>query len=940
MESVRFAPFSPLQSAVFHLHMALRIPTRVGDIMSDSTPYGYMIRPWREGRSFLFLHSGRNSFVLELYQNLPFPPMSCDLNGCFFSNGRHGDVLMKLFPEGECLYGCKLVGRMTGSLHLKRQGLGWSLNGSIWLSNKKYSVSGGDLTHVLNDTPLYNEAFNKEKEWIPDSWLFCPNEQELLGLFGGCLCFSFLTQTSPSNFTITCYDSLYHGIHINASHGVCSSSRERIFYGETPQPHDSTLVMLEFGRSYVREFREGERIGGLYVEDFGAIPWKKPPDIRDMKNRKITVGYTDGTHFCEAIDWMRTVENEEMIAECMSSYHLVTQCVSEQSFPEWFLREAYHITEKWKSGRFRWYESRIPNLLIEVDRSTERVESSWKIVGTNGGEFWVQPIPVNPFENGREEYTKVWKRGASEETSTLLRYSETFEEFRSHVEGNVSTLLSLVPRIDAVCYGSGELAWNLSPSAISSDSREYDLVGVLLALNWRLLRLLPFLFIFPSKDVPSSTSRNEGTEQMNSPPSKTHGNQDELPLFSDSPIHLVATENSDLSGNNTPWRHYSFPGVSPSKSVSMFQPFLLSSTRFLLASFHLQECRIPVEPPIDTQRVPDSIPLLQINRISARPDRLRQLDATTRMQASVTGQFLRWIELQDSETLRQSYVHHSHGGQRRSFVVSFIGEGGIDNGGLYRELFATTMQELHNVEWYHILRHVPNFECCEITAGKEDFMFDETADLAFIHAVGRVIGVALISGIQLNFLLSPVLWNLVCDQPIGLTELDCIDTGLARLCRQVLSGEIEHMWNIPSFNGTLLVHPRLFDTKVEPWERESFCEWAIKAVLSEQKKCCETLRDGIMDVFDGPICGMVKAEELMEMVVGVGDVNVEELRRMTKYEGFEETDKEIEWFWRILTQMTVVQRVAFLQFSTARSRLPVFSYQAPLSVGTGGDHDV
>lgn len=82
-----------------------------------------------------------------------------------------------------------------------------------------------------------------------------------------------------------------------------------------------------------------------------------------------------------------------------------------------------------------------------------------------------------------------------------------------------------------------------------------------------------------------------------------------------------------------------------------------------------------------------------------------------------------------------------------------------------------------------------------------------------------------------------------------------------------------------------------------------------------------------MDVFDGPICGMVKAEELMEMVVGVGDVNVEELRRMTKYEGFEETDKEIEWFLEDFDTMTVVQRVAFLQFSTARSRLPVFSYK-------------
>lgn len=48
--------------------------------------------------------------------------------------------------------------------------------------------------------------------------------------------------------------------------------------------------------------------------------------------------------------------------------------------------------------------------------------------------------------------------------------------------------------------------------------------------------------------------------------------------------------------------------------------------------------------------------------------------------------------------------------------------------------------------------------------------------------------------------------------------------------------------------------------------------------------------------------------------------------------GFESDDQVIVWFWEILTEMTVSQRISFLQFATARSRLPTFAHQSQLTV--------
>lgn len=46
----------------------------------------------------------------------------------------------------------------------------------------------------------------------------------------------------------------------------------------------------------------------------------------------------------------------------------------------------------------------------------------------------------------------------------------------------------------------------------------------------------------------------------------------------------------------------------------------------------------------------------------------------------------------------------------------------------------------------------------------------------------------------------------------------------------------------------------------------------------------------------------------MEMVVGVGDVDVEELQKATQYEGYECDDQVIVWFWEILKEMKTSQR--------------------------------
>ena len=122
-------------------------------------------------------------------------------------------------------------------------------------------------------------------------------------------------------------------------------------------------------------------------------------------------------------------------------------------------------------------------------------------------------------------------------------------------------------------------------------------------------------------------------------------------------------------------------------------------------------------------------------------------------------------------------------------------------------------------------------------------------------------------------------------------------------------------------------------------ERREYCDWVVASLFAEQRRHAEWVRQGIATVFDGVECGFLRGEELMRLVVGVDEVNIAELRSITKYDGFEAQEDEIRWFWEVLEEMSPAQRTSFLQFATARSRLPVFSHQSPLTVGGGGDDD-
>jgi len=92
--------------------------------------------------------------------------------------------------------------------------------------------------------------------------------------------------------------------------------------------------------------------------------------------------------------------------------------------------------------------------------------------------------------------------------------------------------------------------------------------------------------------------------------------------------------------------------------------------------------------------------------------------------------------------------------------------------------------------------------------------------------------------------------------------------------------------------------------------------------------------EGMCSVLPVELLPMFTGEQLRDIICGNPDIDVELLRRVVEYEGYQETDMVVAYFWEVLREMTTSERKLFLQFVWARNRLPLkeSDFDAPFKI--------
>lgn len=288
------------------------------------------------------------------------------------------------------------------------------------------------------------------------------------------------------------------------------------------------------------------------------------------------------------------------------------------------------------------------------------------------------------------------------------------------------------------------------------------------------------------------------------------------------------------------------------------------------------------------------------------------------------------ILVESMEQLLGVQMEHIHMPLR----IEFIGETGIDAGGLEREWFELLSEKLFDETiGLFMCAHVESLAYV-INPNSAEASVDH---LLYYRGVGRLIGRALLEGqfMQAHLAL-PVLKHLL-GVPISFADLEFVDqevykslkwmkdnTGVDALSldftvtNRKLNGEIEvidlkengSQIDVTDENKQEYIYLRLRYTMLESFSAQ-----------------LQHLMAGIFEVLPQELILVFDYQELELVLCGVPSIDIEDWKAHTQVSDDFPPDL-LDWFWEIVSDFTDEERARLLQFTTGSSRVPVQGFKA------------
>lgn len=275
--------------------------------------------------------------------------------------------------------------------------------------------------------------------------------------------------------------------------------------------------------------------------------------------------------------------------------------------------------------------------------------------------------------------------------------------------------------------------------------------------------------------------------------------------------------------------------------------------------------------------------------------------------------------------------------------ITFMGEPGIDAGGLLREWFGIVCKEIFSDK---LGLFVP-------TKG-EDMSYwinplsgEKNANhLQYFRFAGILMGKALFEGLVLDVHLALPLLKHILGVPISFTDLEFLDEDLHRNCTWLQRNKnVDALcltFSMMMENGQeveLKENGRNMDVTDENKHEylRLMLQHRMLASISDQ---LQEFLTGIYDVVPKTLLSVFDYQELELMLCGIPTIDTSDWRNHTKVRYLKNEDGEplkdvsveaqdavLQWFWIVVEGLSPEERARLLQFTTGTSRVPVEGFK-------------
>ncbi|KAF7722836.1 putative E3 ubiquitin-protein ligase HTD2 [Apophysomyces ossiformis] len=228
---------------------------------------------------------------------------------------------------------------------------------------------------------------------------------------------------------------------------------------------------------------------------------------------------------------------------------------------------------------------------------------------------------------------------------------------------------------------------------------------------------------------------------------------------------------------------------------------------------------------------------------------------------------------------------------KKQLRVQFVGEEGVDEGGVQKEFFHLIVRELFDPK-YGMFTFNEESRLCWFSASPsvDDYTIRE------YKLVGLLLGLAVYNSVILDLHFPLALYKHLMNIDVGLSDLEQLDPSLGRGLKHLLSfdGDIEAEYdqtfqiNVESYGHvyTFDLKPTGSTIQLTNENREEFVELYIRFILYKSvKKQLLAFQEGFRLVCQDSAIKIFRPEEVEQLICGSSDLDFEALEKSTVYDG-------------------------------------------------------
>ncbi|XP_074602235.1 putative E3 ubiquitin-protein ligase HECTD2 isoform X3 [Brevipalpus obovatus] len=278
---------------------------------------------------------------------------------------------------------------------------------------------------------------------------------------------------------------------------------------------------------------------------------------------------------------------------------------------------------------------------------------------------------------------------------------------------------------------------------------------------------------------------------------------------------------------------------------------------------------------------------------------------------------------------------------KKKLKVTFVGEPGLDMGGLTKEWFLLLIRKIFSEEHGMFVYH-SKARCYWFSTSNE-------GNLKEYNLIGVLMGLAVYNSIILDLHFPKACYKKLLSPPVVPHDSSNCQVGIAKLTmahfaevmpdvaiglKELLAyeGNVEEDFcmtfqvSIEEF-GKMKTHVLKVggeDISVTEENREEYVQLYMDLILNRAIHLSfEAFYLGFHSVCASNAIIMLRPEEVEILVCGSPTIDMEELRKVTLYDGFHEDEPIIKDFWSIIKSFSPDLQRQFLRFVTGSDRVPV-----------------